>query len=289
MKPKTFSGSAMLLDLHISTYTGRKQDKATAEEVNTAKNAKSKKASSVYKSLFADDADLEAIVAYGGRVRSWLYDVTLPWSDGGTRLVPTSKFFDISHELNQHEQEFFKLVQRFLNNYSTKVSAQAFKLGKLFSAVEYPSAGEIQNKFGFTFVFTPVPQAGDFRVDLPAEALAQVEANFEQAVSKRVQSVMQEPWDRLYKEVSHIKDKMIDKEGGKPQKLYQSMLDNALGLCETLKSLNIMNDPDLEAARRALELSLTNVDIKSLRQSSEVREAIKVKMQDLTDKFSLEI
>lgn len=289
MKPKTLSGSAMLLDLHISTYTGRKQDKATAEEVNTAKNAKSKKASSVYKSLFADDADLEAIVAYGGRVRSWLYDVTLPWSDGGTRLVPTSKFFDISHELNQHEQEFFKLVQRFLNNYSTKVSAQAFKLGKLFSAVEYPSAGEIQNKFGFTFVFTPVPQAGDFRVDLPAEALAQVEANFEQAVGKRVQSVMQEPWDRLYKEVSHIKDKMIDKEGGKPQKLYQSMLDNALGLCETLKSLNIMNDPDLEAARRALELSLTNVDIKSLRQSSEVREAIKVKMQDLTDKFSLEI
>jgi hypothetical protein len=289
MKPKTLSGSAMLLDLHISTYTGRKQDKATAEEVNTAKNAKSKKASSVYKSLFADDADLEAIVAYGGRVRSWLYDVTLPWSDGGTRLVPTSKFFDISHELNQHEQEFFKLVQRFLNNYSTKVSAQAFKLGKLFSAVEYPSAGEIQNKFGFTFVFTPVPQAGDFRVDLPAEALAQVEANFEQAVSKRVQSVMQEPWDRLYKEVSHIKDKMIDKEGGKPQKLYQSMLDNALGLCETLKSLNIMNDPDLEAARRALELSLTDVDIKSLRQSPEVREAIKVKMQDLTDKFSLEI
>lgn len=289
MKPKTLSGSAMLLDLHISTYTGRKQDKATAEEVNTAKNAKSKKASSVYKSLFADDTDLEAIVAYGGRVRSWLYEVTLPWSDGGTRLVPTSKFFDISHELAQHEQEFFKLVQRFVTNFSTKVSAQAFKLGKLFVASEYPSIGEIQNKFGFVYVFTPVPQAGDFRVDLPAEALAQVEANFEQAVSKRVQSVMQEPWDRLYKEVTHIKDKMIDKEDGKPQKLYQSMLDNALSLCETLKSLNIMNDPDLEAARRGLELSLTDVDIKSLRQSPEVREAIKVKMQDLTDKFSLEI
>ena len=91
------------------------------------------------------------------------------------------------------------------------------------------------------------------------------------------------------KESEHIKDKMIDKEDGKPQKLYQSMLDNALALCETLKSLNIMNDPDLEAARRALELSLTDVDIKSLRQSPEVRDAIKVKMQDLTDKFSLEL
>lgn len=287
--PKTFSGSAMLLDLHISTYTGRKQDRATAEEVNLAKNAKSKKASSVYKSLFAEDADLEAVTAYAGRVRQWLYDVTLPWSDTGTRLVPTTKFFDISHELSEHEKEFFRLVQRFLATYTTKVSAQAFRLGKLFNATEYPTAGEIQNKFGFTFVFTPVPQSGDFRVDLPAEALAQVEANFENAVSKRIQTVMQEPWERLYKEVSHIRDKMVDKEDGKPQKLYQSMLDNALALCETLKSLNIMNDADLEAARRALELSLTDVDIKSLRKSPEVREAIKVKMEELTDKFSLEI
>ena len=288
-KPKTLAGSAMLLDLNISCYTGRKQDRATADEVNTAKNAKSKKASSVYKSLFAEDADLEAITSYGGRVRQWMYDVTLPWSDSGTRLVPTAKFFDISHDLSGHEKEFFRLVDRFLNNYSTKVSAQAFKLGKLFDASEYPTSGEIRNKFGFSYVFSPVPQAGDFRVDLPAEALAQVEANFESTVSKRVQAVMQEPWERLYKEVAHIRDKMIDKEEGKPQRLYQSMLDNALGLCETLKSLNIMNDPDLEAARRALELSLTDVDIKSLRKSPEVREAIKVKMQDLTDKFSLEL
>lgn len=288
-KPKTLSGSAMLLDLSMSTYTGRKQDRASADELNIAKNAKSKKASSVYKSLFAEDADLEAITSYGGKVRQWLYDVTLPWSDTGTRLVPTAKFFDISHELKQHEDEFYKLVARFLNNYSTKVSAQAFKMGKFFDAKEYPSAGEIQHKFGFNYVFSPVPQAGDFRVDLPAEALAQVEANFEGAVTKRLQAVMQEPWERLYKEISHIRDKMIDKEDGKPQRLYQSMLDNALSLCETLKSLNIMNDADLEAARRALELSLTDVDIKSLRSSPEVRESIKVKMQDLTDKFSLEL
>jgi hypothetical protein len=104
-----------------------------------------------------------------------------------------------------------------------------------------------------------------------------------------MQEAMREPWERLYQEISHIKDKMIDKEDGKPQKLYQSMLDNALALCGTLESLNLLDDPDLEAARRALEQSLTDIDIVSLRKSPEVREAIKIKMQDLTDKFSLEI
>jgi hypothetical protein len=126
-------------------------------------------------------------------------------------------------------------------------------------------------------------------VDIPAEAAEQLKAKFEAATTTRVREAMQEPWNRLYEEVQHIRDKMITKEDGKPQKLYQSMLDNALGLCSTLKSLNIMDDIDLEAARRALELSLIDVDIKSLRESPEMRNSIITKMDELKDKFSLDI
>lgn len=279
----------MLLDLNISVYTGRKQDKATAEEVNLAKNTRSSKAASVYKSLFVGDADLEAINSHAGKVRTWLYSVTLPWSDSGTRLVPTKSFFDISHELASHEAEFDRLVAQFVSNYAVKISSQAFKLGKLFDPSEYPTVDSIQHKFALRYHFTPVPEAGDFRVDIPAEAAEQLKTKFEAATSTRVREAMQEPWNRLYEEVQHIRDKMIDKEDGKPQKLYQSMLDNALGLCTTLKTLNIMDDADLEAARRALELSLTDVDIKSLRQSPEMRTSIVTKMDELKDKFSLEI
>ena len=279
----------MLLDLHLSVYTGRKQDKATAAEINISKNTRSSKAASVYKSLFTEDKDLEAIASYAGKVRTWLYSVTLPWADSGTRLVPTKNFFDITHELAEHEREFNRLVDVFINNYGVKVSSQAFKLGKLFDPKEFPDVAELSHKFGLNYVFTPVPSSGDFRVDIPAAAAQQVVAQFEREHNKRMQEAMREPWERLYQEISHIKDKMIDKEDGKPQKLYQSMLDNALALCGTLESLNLLDDPDLEAARRALEQSLTDIDIVSLRKSPEVREAIKIKMQDLTDKFSLEI
>jgi hypothetical protein len=289
MAIKSLSSSAMLLDLHMSVYTGRKQDKATAAEISITKNTRSAKAASVYKSLFTEDKDLEAIASYAGRVRTWLYSVTLPWADSGTRLVPTKNFFDITHELAEHEREFSRLVDVFINNYGVKVSSQAFKLGKLFDPKEFPNAAELVHKFGFNYVFTPVPSSGDFRVDIPASATQQVIAQFEREHNKRMQEAMREPWERLYQEIKHIKDKMIDKEDGKPQKLYQSMLDNALALCGTLTSLNLLDDPDLEAARRALEQSLTDIDIVSLRKSPEVREAIKIKMQDLTDKFSLEI
>jgi hypothetical protein len=288
MKHKSLSSSAMLLDLNISVYTGRKQDKATANEVSIAKGARAS-ATSVHKNLFAEDADLAAINSYAGLVRTWLYQVTLPWSDGGTRLVPTRVFFEISHELNQHEQEFDKLVDRFVNNYSTKVAAQAFKLGKLFDAKEYPAAPDLHKKFAIRYHFTPVPEAGDFRVDIPAEAAQQLKDKFEATMHDRLQDAMVEPWDRLYEEITHIRNKMTPKEDGKPSKLFSSMIENALRLCETLKSLNVLDDPKLEEARRHLEMSLENVDIKSLRDSPELRESVKVKMNDLVDKFQLEI
>jgi hypothetical protein len=278
----------MLLDLNISVYTGRKQDKATANEVSVAKGARAS-ATSVQKNLFAEDTDLEAINSFAGVSRTWLYNVTLPWSDSGTRLVPTKVFMDISHELTQREQQFNALVDTFVNNFSTKVAAQAFKLGKLFDAKEYPSANDMHRKFGFRYHFTPVPESGDFRVDIPAEAAQQLKDKFEATMRDRLEDAMIEPWDRLYEEITHIRNKMVPKEDGKPSKLFASMLENALRLCETLKSLNVLDDPKLEEARRQLELSLENVDIKSLRDSPELRESVKTKMNDLVDKFQLEI
>ena len=288
MKHKSLSSSAMLLDLNISVYTGRKQDKATATEVSVAKGARTS-ATSVQKNLFAEDKDLEAINSFAGVSRTWLYSVTLPWSDGGTRLIPTKAFMDVSHELTQREQEFNVLVDTFVQNFSTKVAAQAFKLGKLFDVREYPMESEMHRKFGFHYHFAPVPESGDFRVDIPAEAALQLKNKFEASVKSRVQEAMNVPWERLYQEVVHIRAKMLPKEDGKPQKLYASMLENALGLCTTLQSLNVLDDPDLEAARRALESSLVDVDIKSLRESPEMRESIIIKMDYLTDKFSLSL
>ena len=180
----------MLLDMHLSVYTGRKQDKATAAEINISKNTRSAKAASVYKSLFTEDKDLEAIASYAGRVRTWLYSVTLPWADSGTRLVPTKSFFDITHELAEHEREFNRLVGVFINNYGVKVSSQAFKLGKLFDPKEFPNVAELAHKFGFNYVFTPVPSSGDFRVDIPAAAAQQVVAQFEREYNKRMQEAM---------------------------------------------------------------------------------------------------
>ena len=139
--------AALLVDLEISIYSGRKQDKRTQAEVTTAKGAVSKKAASVYKSLFADCKELDAISKFQARVRAEHYRLTQPWNDYGARLLPTSLLQDYKQTMNRLEAEFDLLVNKFLDKYDTLVAAAAFQIGTLFDRNEYPSRAQVANKF----------------------------------------------------------------------------------------------------------------------------------------------
>ena len=161
--------AAVLVDLEISIYSGRKQDKRTQAEVTAAKGAASRRAASVYKSLFADCPELDAISKFQARVRAEHYRLTQPWNDYGARLLPTSLLQEYKQTLNRLEAEFDRLVDKFLDKYDTLVAAAAFQIGTLFDRNEYPSRAQVANKFRMSVTFSPLPTAGDFRLDIEAE------------------------------------------------------------------------------------------------------------------------
>jgi len=283
----TLQSSAMLLRLNISMYTGRKADKKTKEEVVSDKGAGSRAAASVYKSLFAGDADLEAINTFQAKARKRVADITLPWSDGGDRLVSTRNYFEVARELSSMRGEFDALVTKFVNGYTTKVSNAAFALGDLFDRTEYPDPLEIKHKFDFRYSFEPVPSAGDFRVDLQNDALNQLRQQYQQEAQNRLDAAVGDVWSRVLAEVTRLRDKMIVPEDGKRPRIFESSFDGFKQLVESLEALNITNDPSLEDVRVKLKGTLDNVDIGSLRDSDEVRESVKAQMQSVLDKFTI--
>ena len=124
--------SAMLVDLNISTYSGRKQDRATQKEVTLSKGSGSSKAASVYKNLFAECKELDEIIKFQARARGEHYRLTLPWDDRGARLLPTAQLLNYKALMNRCQSEFQLLVDAFLDKYDTLVAAAAFQLGTLF-------------------------------------------------------------------------------------------------------------------------------------------------------------
>lgn len=272
--------SAVLVELNIASWSGRKLDRKVTDETNQAKGA-SRDASRVNKNLFAGSDRLAEINNFASSARSEYYDMTLPWSTSGTRLLPFKQIFDFRAWAGQKERDYATLVSTFLQEYSTLISAQAFRLGTMFDAKEYPSANELVHKFRFNTIILPMPEVGDFRIDAEAELKAELEAQYAEAYETRTREAMQDLWNRLYETVSHLRDKCAMEK----TIFRESTLDNALELCGILTKLNVTSDPDLEARRKELERALCTTSTEALRADAGVRSDTKTKMNEILSRM----
>jgi len=282
----SISSAAMLVDLRISVWTARKKAKDEEAQLIQDSNARSAKAASVHKHLLADAEPLMAVGRWASDCRQWLYLHTLPWSDNGARLLPTAQFFTFKTEVTQRETHFWQLVHAFEQQYPVLITSMALQLGSLFKRSEYPDPRDIVSKFGFYPTFSPVPEAGDFRVDIPSDALKELKANYSAEADRRVELAMKDAWDRLHATIVHMREKLEPSTDGKTKRIHATMLGNAGELCSVLTALNITGDPKLEEARRKLEGIVDRTDTESLRDSEDLRASVKKQLDDLNDKFN---
>lgn len=277
--------AAMLVDLQISIYSGRKQDKRTQAEVTTSKGANSKRAASVYKSLFADCTELDAITKFQARARAEHYRLTLPWNDYGARLLPTKALLDYQQAMGRYQAEFDRLVGAFLDKYDTLVAAAAFQLGTLFERDEYPDRDQVAKKFRMETSFTPLPTSGDFRLDIENEVQQELVDKYEKRITEQIAAANQDSWTRLYEALKRLSDRLVIDEDGKKKVFHDTMVTGALELCELLDQLNVTGDTSLTKASRQLEAVLSGVTPKELREEDGTRITTKQKVDEILAAF----
>jgi len=135
----SISSSAMLVELAISVWTGKKKDKRASQAVEFQNGAEDGVFSG-YKKLLGNCAELKAIQDFTANVRTGIhYDMTMPWSNSGLRLLPTAKYFDYTKTMTALEAEWWKLVETFLAAYEWEAAQAQAKLGSLFARDEYPT------------------------------------------------------------------------------------------------------------------------------------------------------
>jgi hypothetical protein len=287
-KPNTVAGvarSAMMVDLHISVYSGRKQDKATQGEVTTAKGSGSKKAASVYKNLFAECKELDDLTKFQARARAEHYRLTLPWNDQGARLLPTASLLEYQQIMGRYRNEFERLVDAFLDKYDTLVAAAAFQLGTLFDRKEYLSRAQVALRFRMESSFTPLPTSGDFRLDVESTVQRELVEQYERRMEAKLAQANQDSWSRLHEALLRLSDRLVIDEDGKKRKFHDTMVTGALELCELLTVMNVTHDPELEKARRKVEEVLSGVTPKELRDEHSTRIQTKQRVDAILDAF----
>lgn len=284
---------SMLVEFNASVWTARKLDRSTSEEVISNKNAAAKDAARVNKHLLAGRTELEEINSFVSTVRRFVEDSTLPWSDSGIRLLPTKKFLDFNDMMGTYEEKFSTMVAEFVSIYPSLITAQAMALGDMFKRDEYPSANEIAHKFGFRLHYMPVPSSGDFRVDVGNEAQDELRRQLEKVANERIENAMSHARSKLKGHLDRLMNQLRTEGGGKTKdgkdkmpKIYDSLIDGGLEICDSLEALNLTNDPNIEGARMELKALLTQFDIQDLRKQPEARTEMRAQVAEIMDKFA---
>ena len=281
----SISSSALLVELNISVWPASKLDREVTDKVNTDASAV-RGASQTKKNLFAGTSLRKDISDFAARVRLYHNKHTLPWADKGERMLPTALFMDYKQTMNGFEQTFNMMCNNFYLEYPRLVADAPNNLGSMYKAEDYPEIEEVRMKFGFRRAVKPIPESGDFRLDIPAHDLVEMKNDYEKQYSDRLAEAMREPWERLHKTLVGMSEKLTDIEGDDSKKRYHdTLISNPIELCGLLTKLNVTNDPKLEEARRQLELTMLGADIESIKEDADSRSALKSKVDAILDKF----
>ena len=281
----SITSSSVIVEMNLSVWTANKLDRGATDAVTSGNHAVHN-AAQVRKNLMAGTNKRKEIADFAQACRSWHNQRTLPWADRGGRLLPTSLFMDYKEQANVMRNTFDSMVQDFLTQYPALVQTAHNYLGTLFDASDYPPAEEVAGKFGFRLVFSPVPEAADFRIDVPNNDLIEIRQSYEDSFKDRLADAMREPWDRLRDMLMGMSEKLTDIEGDETKKRWHNtFVTNAQTMCTMLTHLNVTKDPQLEAARRDLETAIFGVDIDGIKDSPAVREDMKSRVDNILKNY----
>jgi len=281
----SIASSAMLVNLSVGNWTARKLDRKVSEDVDK-QNGTAGRAGNYHKNLLAGAHQLDLINKFVANTRNRHYHLTLPWADSGPRLLPMKRFFDYKSEADSWVSKYNEMKKELVVCYPTMVSAAAFQLGNMFDRNEYPEVEQIERKFYMEVNFWPVPETGDFRVDCEMEIRNELNEHYRQLYDKQVGAAMGDAWSRLHGVLKHMVDRLTDDDEGDRKIFQASMIDKANELIDTLDSMNITNDTQLENARASLAAALAGVSVKDLRDSKAVRHDVRTQVEDILNKFS---
>ena len=285
----TLAARAIVVSLSISQWSGRRLDRKITDEVNQAHNAASE-AGRYNKLLLPKDA-LEQVQKVVSETRTGFLERTLPWMDGGSRIMNAGAFLAHSAWMRGQQSKFSAAVEAFLTEYPSHVHAASKRLNGMFDPDDYPTVEELRHKFGMDTRIMPVPSSDDFRVAMSEEQAAFIKADIERNVAAATQEAVRD----VYRRVAEVAERMVDRlskykpakrRGEKSEGVFRdSLVENVRDLIMVLPSLNITGDPELAALADRLR-PLAEWDASVLRENDAVRKDVAHQAQEILDSMA---
>ena len=268
--------AGMLVKLTRNSWYGFSKDKAASEAAKTAAGATALDAGNFNKRLLPKEA-LKPVRNIENKIYTKHSDFTVPWYFNGVDFLPSKLFLPYTEAMRALKDEHANAVNVLVQQYPVYRANRAKELGTMFNTDDYPPPDILRDSFNIDIRFMPVPEAGDYRVDLENEELARLEAELKTDLSTAQRQAMHTVWTRIVTVLDHVYDRLSD-----PERIFRdSLIDNALQLSEILSGLNITGDSRMELVARGIQVDVCKYSADTLRTDPDVRMAVAKLAQDL--------
>jgi hypothetical protein len=264
---------AMLVGLNIQQWLGAKHDKKVTQEV--ARTHNSDASMGRYRKMLVAKESLERLRQITSAARHEHYHRTLPWCDGGARILSSTGYFDYAAKMREFQLEWDAAVAVFVAEYPQFVEAARGRLNGLFNEADYPSPSKMRRKFSFAFNVLPMPVAEDFRVQLGDAETARVRSEIEDSFNESMRLAMADVWERVREVVGKMAERLrayTVTNDGVANPFRDTIVTNIRELLEMLPSLNITEDPKLAQFATRISAELCKYDADELRENDGARE-----------------
>lgn len=266
-KMKNLREKAVLVNLKIRSWSGRKFDKKVTAEVNE-KHGATNDAGRYNKLVLAKDA-LKEIKKIENKIRTFHYENTSPWGDDGARILKISRHQEYTSEINKMKMDLETELEKFISLYPEYIEQARLRLNRMFNAEDYPSADILREKFEIKVSFLPLPNLEDFRVTLGNDQVKEICENVEAQIKDANTEIAKDLYSRLFDTVNH----MVERLSGE-NTFRNSLVGNIIKVVNLIPKLNINDDPKIEELKKNVEEKLTALSADEIRSNGAVKERV---------------
>jgi hypothetical protein len=157
------------------------------------------------------------------------------------------------------------------------------RLGDLFNEHDYPDVDDLRNKYRFSVKFSPVPDVGDWRVDIGNDAQQVLKESYANAYSANLEQAYQDVWTRTHEALLNMSSKL---SGNNKQIFRDSLVSNVKDMVDLLDKFNVTDDPKMKEAKAKIQSALVGITPDALREDDDLRLDTKSKVDELLKEFS---
>jgi hypothetical protein len=282
MNTTSLREKAMLLSLSVSVWNPKKTDKVATLETLIKHNA-SRDAGNFVKNILPEGA-IDRVKKAEGALRNYVYAQSLPWLEGGIRILPSELYFEFTAEYGKLKNEFESAVGDFLLNYDAHRERAKIALNGLFKDSDYPAVEFVRDKFGVRLTCMPVPDGSDFRVDLPEDIKAGIANTLNESNAVSISTAKEAILERVSKALTAVANRLSE-----PDPLFRdSLINNVREVATMIPKLNVMGDQSLLHIAADLE-SVAKFEPQEIRDDETKKEEARKAASDILTKMGIKL